>query len=200
MTMRTSTCAWPRRAAALVRRFGREDDGGILIETAFVMPVLLIMLLGSVEVGRYLIAHQKLERAASSVADLISQSDDTVTLEEINTLFGIVPHITAPYDVDASGRMIVTAVTRGDDEDDEAVVAWQVDGLGELDVSSQVGGVGDPATLPGGMEVANGETVIIAEAWYDYEAYFFEEIDPSGPIYHRALYRPRLSSLSQTPE
>ena len=200
MTMLGSACALPRRSAAAARRFLGKEDGGILIETAFVMPILLIMLLGSVEVGRYLIAHQKLERAAASVADLVSQSNDTVTLAEINTLFGIVPHITAPYDIEASGRLIVTAVTRGEDEDDEPIVAWQIDGMGELDVDSQIGGVGDTASIPGGMELGNGETLIIAEAWYDYEAYFYEDIDPTGPIYHRALYRPRLSSLSQTPE
>lgn len=200
MMMLTSVQALPRRTVTAARRFLGREDGGILIETAFVMPILLIMLLGSVEVGRYLIAHQKLERAAASVADLVSQSNDTVTLDEINTLFGIVPHITSPYDIEASGRLIVTAVTRGDDEDDVAVVAWQIDGMGELDVESQIGSVGGNATIPGGMVLENGETLIITEAWYDYEAYFYDDIDPTGPIYHRALYRPRLSSLSQAPE
>jgi hypothetical protein len=183
-----------------LRRMATEEDGGILVETAFVMPILIAMLLGSVELGRYLIAHQKLERAASSVADLVSQSPDTVTMDEIETLFGIVPHITAPYDVEASGRVILTAVTRSEDEDDDPMVAWQVDGMGALNVESQIGDPDEAATLPAEFVVLPGETVIIAEAWYDYEAYFFEEIDPTGPIYHRALYRPRLSSLSAEPQ
>ncbi|MGF1623792.1 MAG: TadE/TadG family type IV pilus assembly protein [Alphaproteobacteria bacterium] len=188
-----------RRRAGRLHRLLREEDGGILVETAFVMPILILMLLGSVEVGRYLIAHQKLERAAASLADLVSQSPDTVTLDEINTLFGIIPHITSPYDLQASGRVILTAVTRAQNQQNP-VVSWQVDGLGTLDVDSQVGGPGSIAQLPGGMVVLEGETVIIAEAWYDYEAYFFEDIDPTGPIYHRALYRPRLSSLSAPPQ
>lgn len=189
-----------RTLGRLLRRLRREEHGGVLVETAFVMPILIAMLLGSVELGRYLIAHQKLERAAASVADLVSQSPDTVTMAEVMTLFGIVPHITAPYDVEASGRVILTAVTRANSAGADPIVAWQVDGMGELEVDSQIGGEGDVATLPGGFVVGQGETVIIAEAWYDYEAYFFEDIDPTGPIYHRALYRPRLSSLSQEPE
>jgi hypothetical protein len=188
-----------RDALKPLRRLLREEDGGILVETAFVMPILILMLLGAVEVGRYLVAHQKLERAAASVADLVAQSPDTVTMDEVMTLFGIVPHITSPYDVQSDGRVILTAVTRGTEQNAVARVAWQVDGLGALEVESQIGHPGQPAELPEGFVLPEGETVIIAEAWYDYQAYFFEDIDPTGPIYHRALYRPRLSSLSQQP-
>jgi hypothetical protein len=188
------------RLKSPLRRMAAEEDGGILIETAFVMPVLITMLLGSVELGRYLIAHQKVERATAAVGDLVSQSPDNVTMDEIMTLFGIVPHITSPYDLDASGRVILTAVTRGDDVADDPMVAWQVVGLGALAVESEIGSPDEVAVLPTGFELEQGGTVIIAEAWYDYEAYFFEEIDPTGPIYHRALYRPRLSSLSTEPE
>ncbi|MEZ5667772.1 MAG: TadE/TadG family type IV pilus assembly protein [Alphaproteobacteria bacterium] len=196
-----SELSLPGRLPRALRRLAREEDGGILVETAFVMPILLTLLLGSVEVGRYIIVNQKLERAASSVADLVAQSNDTVSLEEIQTLFGIVPHIVSPYDIVDNGRVIITAVTRGDDESDEPVVAWQIDGLGTLDgVSSVIGGVGDTANLPDGFVLPTGETIIVGEAWYDYDAYFFESIDPTGPMYHRAYYRPRLASLSQTPE
>jgi hypothetical protein len=196
--MMTLAAPAARLGGAIARLFRRED-GAILVETAFVMPILITMLLGSVEVGRYIIVNQKLERAASSVADLVAQSEDGVTLDEIETLFGIVPHITSPYDVAANGRVIITAVTR-EDEDEDPVVAWQVAGLGDLDVDSEIGGVGDDATLPAGFDLPEGETLIIGEAWYDYDALFFEAVDPTGPMYHRAFYRPRLSSLSDTPE
>ena len=187
------------RCPTQLQRLLKHEDGSILVETAFVMPILILMLLGTVEVGRYLLAHQKLERAAASVADLVSQSPDTVSMAEIMTLFGIVPHITSPYDVEASGRVILTSVTR-QGEPMTTRVSWQVDGMGTLPVSSQIGAPGEIADLPGGFQLLDGETVIIAEAWYDYEAYFLEDIDPTGPIYHRALYRPRLSSLSVAPE
>lgn len=181
-------------------RLFRQEDGAILVETAFVLPILISMLLGTVEVGRYLIANQKVERAAASIGDLVSQSPDTVTLADMNLLFGIVPHITSPYDLQADGRVMITAVTRGDDDDDQAMVAWQMTGMGTLSVNSQIGSTGQVATLPAGFELPTGETLIISEAWYDYNAIFFEAIDPTGPMYHRAFYRPRLSNLDTMPE
>jgi hypothetical protein len=186
------------RLGDALRRMVVREDGAILVETAFVLPILITMLLGSVEVGRYILVNQKVERAAASVADLVAQSEDGVTMNEIETLFGIVPHITSPYDIGANGHVVITAVVREDSG--PPTVAWQVDGLGSLNTDSEIGGVGEDASLPAGFILPEGETMIIGEAWYDYDALFFESVDPTGPMYHRAYYRPRLSSLSETPE
>ena len=195
--MTSITVKYDRLIGAL-RRLGRREDGAILVETAFVMPILITMLLGAVEVGRYILVNQKVERAASSLADLVAQSEDGVTMDEIETLFGIVPHITSPYDIATNGNVIITAVVREEGEAN-ATVAWQVDGLGDLVAGSEIGSPGGNATLPAGFTLPEGETMIVGEAWYDYDALFFESIDPTDPMYHRAYYRPRLSSLADTP-
>ncbi len=194
-----SAQVWARRSMSPFVRFLRAENGAILVESAFVFPILIVLLLGSVEIGRYILLHQKLERVSSSVADLVAQSDDDVTLAEVQSLFGIAPHIAAPFDISANGLVTITAVTR--EEDDIARIAWQLSELGDLVQDSDIGTVvGAAANLPEGFVLPEGETVIIGEAWYDYESILLRFVQPDEPVYHRAFFRPRISDLDTAPE
>ena len=53
------------------------------------MPVLIGMTLGGVEISRFVLLHQKLERVASSVADLTSQSQ-SLALTDIDNIMSAV--------------------------------------------------------------------------------------------------------------
>lgn len=59
---------------ALPGRFCREKRGSVFAELGFAMPVLVLILLGCFEASRYVLLHQKLDRAASAVADLVAQA------------------------------------------------------------------------------------------------------------------------------
>ena len=61
-------------ALAGARRFGRDRRGVVAVEFALMMPVLLLLLLGCIEVAQYVLLHQKLQRSATTMADLMTRN------------------------------------------------------------------------------------------------------------------------------
>jgi Flp pilus assembly protein TadG len=62
-------------------RLGADRSGTVVVEFALVLPVLLILILGSYEAANLLIAYLKLEAAAETAADLVSQTPQNTYLQ-----------------------------------------------------------------------------------------------------------------------
>ena len=59
----------------ILKALGRDRRGALAVEAAMAVPVLAVLLLGGVEVTRFVLLNQKLERTSATVADLVSRSD-----------------------------------------------------------------------------------------------------------------------------
>ena len=57
----------------MIRRFLREDYGAVAIEFGLTISTLIVILTGCYETARYILLNQKLDRTASSVADLLAR-------------------------------------------------------------------------------------------------------------------------------
>ena len=99
----------------------------------------------------------------------------------------------APFTLDDKGRVFVTSVSTTGANPPR--IDWQQDGAGTLAAASQIGLPGGAATLPPEMEVRDGENLIVAEVFYDYDAAFVTDFVPNMIVYRRAFFRPRLSDL-----
>ena len=175
-------------------RLGKDRRGGVLVETAFAIPVLAVLLLGCIEMAQFLLVHQKMNRAASAMADLVSQPA-TITAAEVDQLFDAAQHLLQPFDLEARGRVIVTSVSR-DPEDPTGMIDWQREGGGSLTAPSRIGIPAGPATMPDGFEVREGENLIAAEIFFDYEPMFFSSLFHESVVWHHAYRRSRLGALS----
>ncbi len=183
-----------RRLFEPLSRFRGDRRGAVLVEMAAAIPVLIVLLLGSIEMAQYLLINQKLNRAASTMADLVSQPA-TITEAEVDALFDAAVHLMSPFDLENSGRVIVTSVSR-DEGEDTPTVDWQREGAGTFSVTSHIGNPTGPATMPSGFEVREGENLITAEIFFDYEPLFFSGIVEPTVIWHHAYRRSRLGTLS----
>lgn len=163
-----------------------------MLEMAFFFPVVMSLLLGGMEFGRFLLLHLKLEHVAQSMADLVTR-DETITQAGINGMFSAVQHIVKPFTMGSNGRVIISAVST-DDDGTPPTVYWQSQGAGTMTVTSQVGATGANATLPTGFVVRAEETVIVSEVIYSYQSWL-SGILPNSVIRKQAYYRPRLSTL-----
>lgn len=69
------------RSFRFLRKLGRDRRGASLIELAMVMPILLLLLAGMVEVSRFVVARLDVELAAQRTTDYVlarrPQSPDT---------------------------------------------------------------------------------------------------------------------------
>ena len=184
------------KKATSLRRFidalKRNSKGSILIETALIIPAIMVLATGGFEVTRFALCYQKVNRIAVSMADLVSQAK-TVNESDIAGLFDAVEHIGAPFNVTTNGEVIITSVSL--DTNGIPTVNWQRSGGGSYAATSKIGTPGGTATLPTGFTLTPGDTVIIAEAFYNYAPAIFDDVVKPTVLYNVAYFRPRLGTL-----
>jgi len=171
-----------------------DRRGTVMVEFAIIMPILMFVMLAGVDLVRFAMLQQKLNRAAVSMADLVSQYD-SISTTQIDQIFLAMEHVIAPFQMGSSGRVIVSSISRVD-ATDPVLVDWQRAGAGTATATSNFGTPGNNATLPTGFTVAAGESVIVAEVFYDFVPLMFEFVLPSRRVEHSSLFRPRFGTLS----
>ena len=177
----------------LIRRFARSERGNFLVELAFAMPLVAGMLLTGIEFTRYMLINQKLERTSATIADLVSQSQG-MSEAEMASLFGATDFIMDPFNLSTDGSIVVSSIAATGSA--PARIKWQR-AYGGGSGGSEFGTEGNIADLPTGLVVRDGETMVAAEAFYDYEPLIFQEILESKTLYRWAVFRPRFSALTE---
>jgi Flp pilus assembly protein TadG len=167
--------------------------GNVAVEFALTLPVLMLLMLGSAEMARFVILHQKVDRVAVTTSDLVARAE-TIKESELQDIFAAADLVAQPFDLPGLGIVIVSAITN---TGSGARVAWQRSGGGSATHTSQIGSEGGVATLTTDFEVREGETAIIAEVFYDFEPFLSELIVEPQTLYRRAHHRPRLGTLEE---
>lgn len=183
-----------RKFIKFLWRFRKEERGSLLVETAFTLSLISSVTMAGMEVARYALLHQKLERIAASTGDLIAQAP-FLTQTDVDNVFDAISEVAKPFEIGPKGRVVVSSIscpTAGCPPE----INWQQSGGGSLIVSSKIGTAGGPATMPTGFTVIPGETVIVSEIFFDFSPWIFPDVVKTGQIYHSAFFRPRLGTLT----
>lgn len=185
-----------RRLVARGRRFAAAESGAIAAEFGLVISMLIVILMGCYESGRYILLNQKLDRASTSVADLISQASG-LSMAMINDTYAAGVEQTRPFDLAGEGRIIISSVYNAAGT---AKVEWQCMGGGAFSsATSKIGSTGGNATMPTNFVVGLGENVVVAEVVYDYQPFLFEGIFEPAVFRHTTVTRPRGTLLTTDP-
>jgi Flp pilus assembly protein TadG len=150
-------------------------------EFALILPVMLVLLFGTVEAGNAVLIQRKVTAAVQTAADLTAQStelDDT----DIANLFESMNAVIEPYPT-ANAEFMIQSVVR--DGGGSAVVDWVEIQGGEGETSP-----GDPVDLPPGLLVGGG-SVIVAEVTFSYTPVFGDLITGTFEVSDTAFLRPR---------
>jgi Flp pilus assembly protein TadG len=176
-------------------------EGGVAyIEFALSLSILLMLFLGSIEVTRYILIMQKLEKAVETVADVVTQADantDPLTTAQMSALMGAVPDLMNPYTFGTNGLVVVTDISKTGTSN--PVINWQYCGGGTLVTTSKLGStIGGAATLPTGYTMIAGEEVVIAEIFYSYSPIIASSwtVMTASTIYRTSLFMPRIGALT----
>ncbi len=168
-----------------------------MVEFGLLLPMLMTMFYGCIEVTRYILIVQKTEKLAHTIADVTSQSK-TVTIASENQLFEATKDIMDPFGTGANSRIMVSSLYRAAGSA-SATVNWRLTGGGTMTVTSALGNVGTTPVMPGGFTFNERENVIASEVFYQFSPLITTRFFGTTTIYRSAFYKPRLGALTTTP-
>lgn len=180
-----------------IRKFRSDRRGLAAVEFALVLSLLTTLVIGVLEVGMKLLAAQKAENLAATTADVVAQSE-TATLAGLDQIMDATDDVMAPFDFGADGRVIITSIYRAPDTLN-ATINWQHSGGGSLTATSKIGSVGQQPNLPTDFVLNERENIIIAEVYYHYEPLLPGLMFEDATLYRRAMFKPRLGTLTNPP-
>jgi Flp pilus assembly protein TadG len=164
----------------------RAKDGTVAIEFAFIAPVLIVLLLGSVELCYALICREKVSTVAASASDLVAQ-DATITGAQMTDVFTAVNTILYPYPSSGTS-VVITSIKQDPNHAGQNVVDWSV----PYHTTGRTPGAS--ITVPTGL-VTSGGSVIFAEVSYSYVPPFTQGITSGFTMTDSFYSRPRKSTF-----
>ncbi len=87
----------------------RSEKGVSAVEFALILPVMLTLYLGTIDVSTYIIIDRKVSVVAGSVADLVARSEDEISVSTLNDYFEAAEFTLQPYSA-GSLRQRVTSL------------------------------------------------------------------------------------------
>jgi Flp pilus assembly protein TadG len=182
MTVSLRCAVLVARARRPVRRLLRDKRGVSAVEFAMLLPLMITLYLGGVEVSQAVAVDRKATLIARSVADLIAQST-TVTNADMSNILAATAAIIVPYS-DANLKITVSSVAI--DNNGLAKIAWSDTKNGTARA------VGTTVSLPPAL-VINNSSLIWAETQYAYTPTIGYVITGTKNLTDQIYMRPRLS-------
>ncbi|HXK53226.1 MAG TPA: pilus assembly protein [Hyphomicrobiales bacterium] len=162
----------------------KDRRGVAAVEFAFILPLLIALYFGAIEISQAVMADRKVTNITSTVADLVAQTK-TVNDNELQDIFEAATAILVPFPTTGLTIVLSSVVV---DVDGKPTVDWSKAGPYGGTARSQ----GSPFTLPDGLNIPS-TSLIVAEVQYDYVS-FLKYLVPSGITLTDTFYlRPRVT-------
>jgi Flp pilus assembly protein TadG len=171
-----------RTFADRMRRLARDERGVSAVEFAMLLPLMLTLYLGAVEISQGIAADRKVTLTARTVADLVSQTTSINNAEMLNSL-NASSAVMAPYPV---GNLKVTVTSVKIDAQGKATVDWSDSFNGTPRAK------GSSVTVPTALNVPNS-WLVWSEVQYAYTPTIGYVISGTLTLKDQIYMRPRLS-------
>lgn len=182
-------CAMTSVSLPMPQSLVKDRRGIAMIEMAFMLPMLLVLSIGGMELANLMLAHAKVSNTALAVADNASRiaagsglSLPQVREVDINDVFYGAEHSAGTMDFQHRGRIVLSSLELNDDGGQ--TIKWQRC-YGSLNIVSAYGPQGTGAKGksfagmgPVGREVKAGQRnpIMFAEVSYNYEPLMFNAL------------------------
>jgi Flp pilus assembly protein TadG len=136
----------------------RRDQRGVsAVEFAMLLPLMITLYLGAVEISQGVSINRKVTLTARTVADLASQVS-SISSTDMTNLLGAASSVVAPYSVN---QLKVTVSSVSIDVNSVPKVVWS------CTLNGTKRAVGSTVTMPTALKIAN-TTLIWSEVSYNY--------------------------------
>lgn len=160
-------------SSAFARRAGfwRNTQGGAAIEFGFLAPLLLLMLLGTIEIGRAVNTDRHFTSAVGTAGDLVARerflgSSPSGAEGNLESMMKSIRHLMQPYD-SSDLKLGIFSVQASPTNADDTKVVWSYSYNGMPNVPAECSAYALPPNL-----VGKGGSVIVVEASYKYKSLF----------------------------
>lgn len=182
--------AFPKAAIALLRRFGADDRGVSAIEAALLMPFMISLYLGGVQLSQAIDIDRKVTLAARTIADLTAQVS-SIDKAGVTTVLNAAGQVMSPYadsTANASKLMVRVSVIKIDDQS-RVTIEWSRDKNWERLTE---------VTVPPALIIPN-TYLVLGEAQYAYTPEIGKTITGTMNLDDKMFMRPRLSTTVSCP-
>ncbi len=190
----------------LSEKLGRPDKGVAAIEFAIVLPVLLLTFIGLYDASSLIYSNNKMNRMAQDVNNMVTRggnSTNPLTAAQLDTILQNAPPLIAlPFTFPGTtGKVIVTCVYQQAAPPLAPIIPWSDSSSGPLVVGKTTGSKINAASLPGGLTLSVGQSVIFTEVFFTYQPLIpGYVIEANKPIYALAAAVPRQGSMATPPQ
>ena len=173
---------------ARTSRFRRDIGGAAAIEFAFIVPLMVVMFIGTVELSQAITVDRRVNQVASSTGDLVARAN-ALSTSEMSAIMDVIEQLLKPYD-STPLKLTVLNVAASPTDATQTTVCWSY---------AHNGGTGSypqnaPYALPAGV-VDAGESAVVAEVQYEYAPPIFKYfLNSTTSLEEKYYLKPRLSS------
>jgi Flp pilus assembly protein TadG len=173
------------------RRFARDTRGIAAVEFAFVVPIMLLMLVGTVEASRAIGIDRRLSLVTTMVADLVAR-EQKMNSADLTAIYKIVNQVMSPYDASSLKVSVIPVKASPSDAALTKVYASTTnrpshnEGAQPSKCSSY--------SMTAGL-LPKGGSVIVVESSYTYEPIFLNYVFGAASWTDKALATPRNSCV-----
>lgn len=175
--------------ARLVRRLRRSESGTAAVEFALILPVMLLVYVGTLEASTLITMDRKIQSVTGAVGDLVSRADTTLTAATLTDYFKAASGILTPYPT----TDLVQVVTQVEIKTDGTTrVAWSRQYANGALTTSTKYLVNATRTIPPEMiNISKGKYIIVSESSISYLPLYGIVFKTAIPLYRENYYIPR---------
>ena len=178
--------ALPRLPLRRLSDFANDRRGVSAVEFAMLLPLMLTLYLGGVELSQGISIDRKVTLTARTVADLVSQVS-SIDTAGVNAALGAATAIMAPYP-DSSAKVTVSVVDI--DANGNAKIKWSNSKNGTARA------VGSSVSIPTALRTPSS-SLVWGEASYNYKPSIGYVVTGNMNLADQIFMRPRLSETIQ---
>jgi Flp pilus assembly protein TadG len=180
------------------RDLQHDQCGVAAVEFALILPIMLLLFLGSFETTNLVLAYMKLEASAETVADLVAQTRVNTVLQstDFTNITNAAKQILTP--LPTSGSVLKIAYASVTYNTGSAVIDWHTEVNSATPITTA--NIPNNASLANLGNQASGSTdsVIIVTLTYSYSSPFTYVLSSSYTLTESAFNRPRYMNCVPT--
>ncbi|MGH6788931.1 MAG: TadE/TadG family type IV pilus assembly protein [Pseudolabrys sp.] len=174
-----------RRFAHAIRTLAGDRRGVSAVEFALILPLMVSLYLGGVEISQGISADRKVTLTAGALANLTAQAT-TISSTDMTNIMNATADVMYPYS-NSNLKAVISCMKI--DNTGKATVSWSET------LNGTARSIGSVVTLPSALAVAN-TTLVLSEVSYDYKPTIGYNITGTLTLADKMYMSPRITAPS----